>query len=55
MPKGYVIGRSVVTNADAWAQYAAKATEAIRHTAARRSCAAAASRWSKARAAPATW
>ncbi|HSR80340.1 MAG TPA: DUF1330 domain-containing protein [Hyphomicrobiaceae bacterium] len=30
MPKAYVVARSVVTNADAWAQYAAKATEAIK-------------------------
>jgi uncharacterized protein (DUF1330 family) len=30
MPKGYVVARSVVTNVEAWAQYAAKATEAIK-------------------------
>jgi uncharacterized protein (DUF1330 family) len=30
MPKGYVIGRAVVTNPSAWAEYAAKAGEAIK-------------------------
>lgn len=30
MPKGYVIARATVTNPEAWAQYAAKAGEAIR-------------------------
>jgi uncharacterized protein (DUF1330 family) len=30
MPKGYVIARATVTNPDAWAQYAAKAGEAIK-------------------------
>lgn len=30
MPKGYVIGRAVVTNATQWAVYAAAASEAIR-------------------------
>lgn len=30
MPKAYVVARSVVTNAEAWAPYAAKATEAIK-------------------------
>lgn len=30
MPKGYVIGRAVVTNATQWAEYAAKAGEAIK-------------------------
>lgn len=30
MPKGYVIGRAIVTNASAYSEYAAKATEAIR-------------------------
>jgi uncharacterized protein (DUF1330 family) len=30
MPKGYVIGRATVTNPEAWGQYAAKASEAIR-------------------------
>lgn len=30
MPKGYVIGRAVVTNPSAWAEYAAKASEAIK-------------------------
>jgi uncharacterized protein (DUF1330 family) len=30
MPKAYVVARSVVTNPDAWAQYAAKASEAIK-------------------------
>lgn len=29
MPKGYVIGRAVVTNASKWAEYAAKAGEAM--------------------------
>ncbi|MCB1512929.1 MAG: DUF1330 domain-containing protein [Hyphomicrobiaceae bacterium] len=28
MPKGYVIARAVVTDAEAWSQYAAKATAA---------------------------
>ena len=28
MPKGYVIARAIVTNPSAWAEYAAKATEA---------------------------
>ena len=30
MPKGYVIGRANVTNPTAWAEYAAKASEAIK-------------------------
>ena len=30
MPKGYVIGRADVTNPTAWAEYAAKASEAIK-------------------------
>jgi uncharacterized protein (DUF1330 family) len=30
MPKGYVIGRANVTNPTAWAEYAAKAGEAIK-------------------------
>lgn len=30
MPKGYVIARAVVTNPTAWAEYAAKAGEAIK-------------------------
>ncbi|MGE8940529.1 DUF1330 domain-containing protein [Leptospira interrogans] len=30
MPKGYVIGRAVVTNPSAWAEYAAKAGEAMK-------------------------
>ena len=30
MPKGYVIARASVTNPDAWAEYAAKAGEAIK-------------------------
>jgi uncharacterized protein (DUF1330 family) len=30
MPKGYVIARSIVTNPEAWAQYAAKASEAMK-------------------------
>lgn len=30
MPKGYVIARAVVTNASQWAEYAAKAGEAIK-------------------------
>jgi uncharacterized protein (DUF1330 family) len=30
VPKGYVIGRAEVTNAAAWGQYAAKATEAMK-------------------------
>ena len=30
MPKAYVIARANVTNAGAWAEYAAKATEAIK-------------------------
>ena len=30
MPKGYVIGRATVTNPEAWGQYAAKASEAIK-------------------------
>jgi uncharacterized protein (DUF1330 family) len=30
MPKGYVIARSIVTNPEAWGQYAAKASEAIK-------------------------
>ena len=30
MPKGYVIGRAVVTNATQWAVYAAAASEAIK-------------------------
>jgi uncharacterized protein (DUF1330 family) len=28
MPKGYLIARAIVTNPTAWAEYAAKATEA---------------------------
>lgn len=30
MPKGYVIARAIVTNPTAWAEYAAKASEAIK-------------------------
>ena len=30
MPKGYVIGRAMVTNPTAWAEYAAKAGEAMK-------------------------
>ena len=30
MPKGYVIGRADVTNSTAWAEYAAKAGEAMK-------------------------
>ena len=30
MPKGYVIGRATVTNPTAWAEYAAKASEAMK-------------------------
>jgi uncharacterized protein (DUF1330 family) len=30
MPKGYIIGRANVTNATAWAEYAAKASEAMK-------------------------
>jgi uncharacterized protein (DUF1330 family) len=30
MPKGYVIARATVTNPGAWAEYAAKASEAIK-------------------------
>ena len=30
MPKGYVIARATVTNPAAWAEYAAKASEAIK-------------------------
>ena len=30
MPKGYVIARASVTNPDDWAQYAAKASEAMK-------------------------
>jgi uncharacterized protein (DUF1330 family) len=30
MPKGYVIGRATVTDPAAWAQYAAKASEAMK-------------------------
>jgi uncharacterized protein (DUF1330 family) len=30
MPKGYVIARAVVTNPSAWAEYAAKAGDAIK-------------------------
>lgn len=30
MPKGYVVARAVVTDATKWAEYAAKASEAIR-------------------------
>jgi uncharacterized protein (DUF1330 family) len=30
MPKGYVIGRATVTNPEVWAQYAAKAGEAMK-------------------------
>lgn len=30
MPKGYVIGRAIVTNPTAWAEYAAKAGEAMK-------------------------
>jgi uncharacterized protein (DUF1330 family) len=30
MPKGYVIARAVVTNPTAWAEYAAKASEAMK-------------------------
>ena len=30
MPKGYVIAQGIVTNATQWAQYAAKASEAIK-------------------------
>ena len=41
MPKGYVIARATVTNPGAWAEYAAKASEAIKKLlAATRSCAA---------------
>jgi uncharacterized protein (DUF1330 family) len=30
MPKGYVIARAIVTDPTAWAEYAAKATEAMK-------------------------
>jgi len=30
LPKGYVIARAIVTNPTAWAQYAAKASEAMK-------------------------
>ena len=30
MPKGYVIGRAVVTDPDKWARYAAKATDVLK-------------------------
>jgi uncharacterized protein (DUF1330 family) len=30
MPKGYVIARAAVTNPEAWSEYAAKASEAIK-------------------------
>ena len=30
MPKGYVIGRALVTNPAAWGEYAAKASEAMK-------------------------
>ena len=54
MPKAYVIARANVTNAAAWAEYAAKASEAIKQYGGIRSCAAVASKWPKARGGRAT-